>query len=139
MFAYFIISFWALIGYQLFLFYRSDFESLSPNTKALQESDMTGKVMGVIITLKGSKANFCTDKKGKVYDFVSRYFVPWVGIPEDPVTGKSRYLMCIGTPLCFGHLKKETTLVTSYLLHRIRTSSKIFLGEDFFPLRVDPH
>ena len=43
---------------------------------------------GVIVTLKGSTDNKCVDKNGKVYDFVSRYFAPWVGIPEDPVTGK---------------------------------------------------
>ena len=40
------------------------------------------------MTLKGSEANHCIDKTGKMYDFVSRYFAPWVGIPEDPVTGR---------------------------------------------------
>lgn len=43
-------------------------------------------VKGVIITLKGG-AEDCVDAKGKPYDFISRYFAPWVGIPEDPVTG----------------------------------------------------
>ena len=34
-------------------------------------------LQGVMLTVKGSEE----------YDFVSRYFAPWVGIPEDPVTG----------------------------------------------------
>ncbi len=35
---------------------------------------------GVIITAKGD---------GDVYDFVSRYFAPGIGVPEDPVTGST--------------------------------------------------
>ena len=27
------------------------------------------------------------DSEGKSYDFISRYFAAWNGIPEDPVTG----------------------------------------------------
>ena len=67
---------------------RNELESLNIDTKALQQTDHTGKVKGVIVTLKGSETNNCRDKSGKMYDFVSRYFAPWVGIPEDPVTGK---------------------------------------------------
>ena len=67
--------------------FRTDLENLKVDTKALQDSEQTGKVKGVIVSLKGSVANNCTDKKGSAYDFVSRYFVPWIGIAEDPVTG----------------------------------------------------
>ena len=35
-------------------------------------------VRGVIVTLQG----------GPPYDFLSRYFAPWNGVPEDPVTGQ---------------------------------------------------
>ena len=45
-------------------------------------------VLGVIVTLKGTVSNGCLDGNGTDYDFYSRYFAPWVGIPEDPVTGK---------------------------------------------------
>lgn len=38
-------------------------------------------VKGIIITTKGGIENF------ENYDFISRYFAPWLGIPEDPVTG----------------------------------------------------
>ncbi|MDR3599067.1 MAG: PhzF family phenazine biosynthesis protein [Desulfosporosinus sp.] len=39
------------------------------------------KMHGVIVTAKG------LDK----YDFVSRFFAPEVGVPEDPVTGLAHY------------------------------------------------
>lgn len=41
-------------------------------------------IKGIILTM----ANGENDAFGKSYDFVSRYFAPWNGIPEDPVTGK---------------------------------------------------
>ena len=50
--------------------------SLTPDTNALLASH-SGKIRGVIVTVKGEED----------YDFVSRYFAPWNGIPEDPVTG----------------------------------------------------
>lgn len=59
---------------------RETFEKLSPNIGALHESDKSGNVFGVIITMCG--AGGAAD-----YDFLSRYFAPWNGIPEDPVTG----------------------------------------------------
>ena len=40
---------------------------------------------GVIVTMKGNK-EFCNEE-GTQFDFVSRYFAPWLGINEDPVTG----------------------------------------------------
>lgn len=72
---------------------RIELESVNIDTKALQASEQTGRVKGVILTLKGSKTNMCTDKSGKMYDFVSRYFAPWVGIPEDPVTGAAHTVL----------------------------------------------
>jgi predicted PhzF superfamily epimerase YddE/YHI9 len=43
------------------------------------------------------------------YDFVSRYFAPWVGIDEDPVTGSIH--CCLG-PFWGARLGKET--LTAY-------------------------
>lgn len=54
----------------------------------MMSAHSSGDVRGVIVTLQGSESNGCVDSKGRVYDFVSRYFAPWVGIPEDPVTGE---------------------------------------------------
>ncbi|CAG2197767.1 Phenazine biosynthesis-like domain-containing protein 1,Phenazine biosynthesis-like domain-containing protein 2,Phenazine biosynthesis-like domain-containing protein [Mytilus edulis] len=68
---------------------RLELESLRPDTTAMMNAEPTGKVKGVIITLKGTIDNGCVDKAGEAYDFISRYFAPWNGIPEDPVTGSA--------------------------------------------------
>jgi PhzF family phenazine biosynthesis protein len=52
-----------------------DFEAM----KNLSFDDM----IGVIITSPGSPP----------YDFVSRFFAPWVGVPEDPVTGSAHTVL----------------------------------------------
>ena len=69
------------------LLIRQDLEKLSPDFQAMMSAHSAGLVRGVIVTLKGNESNGCVDNSGAVYDFVSRYFAPWVGIPEDPVTG----------------------------------------------------
>ena len=61
------------------MIFRSFIEQLKPQTDKMVSAHNTGKIAGVIVTL-------CT-KAQEQYDFVSRYFAPWVGIPEDPVTG----------------------------------------------------
>lgn len=48
--------------------------TLTPNIEALAAVD----ARGIIVTARGTKA-----------DFVSRFFAPRVGIPEDPVTGSA--------------------------------------------------
>ena len=44
----------------------------------------------------------CVDSSGR-YDFISRYFAPWVGIDEDPVNGSSH---CALTPFWSQRLAK---------------------------------
>jgi len=66
---------------------RSQLEALAPRTTEMQGCYSGGDIRGVGVTVRGSPANGCTDSMGGVYDFVSRYFAPWLGIPEDPVTG----------------------------------------------------
>lgn len=56
--------------------------SINPDTTAMLASH-SGKVRGVIITMRGKDT----------YDFVSRYFAPWNGIPEDPVTGSAHTVL----------------------------------------------
>ena len=46
-------------------------------TTMIMMTTMTIILQGVIVTMKGEGD----------YDFLSRYFAPWVAIPEDPVTG----------------------------------------------------
>ncbi|KGL73874.1 Phenazine biosynthesis-like domain-containing protein [Tinamus guttatus] len=61
---------------------RSDLEELQVKAQDLLSVDKTGKLKGVIVTLKGDAS-----VKPKGYDFYSRYFPPWYGVLEDPVTG----------------------------------------------------
>lgn len=60
---------------------------LDVDAVALQNSERSGRVRGVIVTVKGSPES----QPG--YDFCSRYFAPWNGIPEDPVTGSAHTVL----------------------------------------------
>lgn len=62
---------------------RLELERLSPDTAAMQQAHQ-GRVRGVIVTVQAQ-----TDD----YDFFSRYFAPWNGIPEDPVTGSAHTVL----------------------------------------------
>lgn len=65
---------------------RSQLEALTPNTASLLQAPNQlpdGEVRGVIVTVEGSEG----------FDFFSRYFAPWVGIPEDPVTGAAHTVL----------------------------------------------
>lgn len=66
---------------------RSVLTSLKVDPVALQSSEKSGRVKGLIITMKGSPE--CQTG----YDFYSRYFAPWAGIPEDPVTGSAHTVL----------------------------------------------
>ncbi|XP_051800972.1 phenazine biosynthesis-like domain-containing protein isoform X2 [Acanthochromis polyacanthus] len=66
---------------------RSVITSLKVDAAALQSSEKSGRVKGVIITAKGSPD--CQPG----YDFYSRYFAPWNGITEDPVTGSAHTVL----------------------------------------------
>lgn len=52
--------------------------------------------------------------KGERYDFVSRFFAPRAGIPEDPVTGSAHTLL---VPFWAKRLKKN-------VLHAIQVSKR---------------
>lgn len=61
----------------------SQLQGINPNTDAMITAH-NGKIRGVIVTLKSND---------EYYDFFSRYFAPWVGIPEDPVTGSAHTVL----------------------------------------------
>ncbi|KAJ8359931.1 hypothetical protein SKAU_G00164560 [Synaphobranchus kaupii] len=66
---------------------RSALTSLQPNATDLLRSDSRGSIKGVIVTVKGAPT------VQPSYDFFSRYFAPWNGIPEDPVTGSAHSVL----------------------------------------------
>uniref|UniRef100_A0A2K5ZAH7 Phenazine biosynthesis-like domain-containing protein n=1 Tax=Mandrillus leucophaeus TaxID=9568 RepID=A0A2K5ZAH7_MANLE len=67
---------------------RSFLENLKVNTENLLQVENTGKVKGLILTLKGEPGG-----QSRSFDFYSRYFAPWVGVAEDPVTGSAHAVL----------------------------------------------
>ena len=65
-----------------------------PDYERMKKLDLAMSIRGVIITAKGNNG----------YDFVSRFFAPWVGINEDPVTGSAHTIL---TPYWAQKLGKE--------------------------------
>ena len=75
-------------------FYRTDLENLKPKISSFQSVESSGRIKGVIVTIKGgSGGDGGGEKRLKTYDFLSRYFAPWNGIPEDPVTGMKIFFL----------------------------------------------
>lgn len=66
-----------------------DVRNLRPDFPRLMRARGDDTFLGVIVTAAGSGE----------FDFVSRYFAPWVGIEEDPVTGSAH---CALTPYWAG-------------------------------------
>ncbi|XP_063095663.1 phenazine biosynthesis-like domain-containing protein isoform X2 [Cavia porcellus] len=64
---------------------RSFLEILKVNTGTLTQVETTRKISGLIVTLKAEPAGHT-----QAFDFYSRYFSPWFGVAEDPVTAGSR-------------------------------------------------
>ncbi len=56
---------------------------LKPDFEKLKRLSLSLEIRGVIVTARG----------GESYDFISRFFAPWVGINEDPVTGSAHTLL----------------------------------------------
>ncbi|KAM4840268.1 phenazine biosynthesis-like domain-containing protein [Urocitellus parryii] len=67
---------------------RSFLETLKVKTENLLQVENTGKVRGLILTLKGEAVG-----QTQAFDFYSRYFAPWVGVAEDPVTGSAHTVL----------------------------------------------
>jgi len=61
-----------------------DVRTLDPDFHLLRQIDFDFAIHGLIVTAKSDSDE---------YDFVSRTFVPWEGIDEDPVTGSSHTVL----------------------------------------------
>ncbi|XP_033644123.1 phenazine biosynthesis-like domain-containing protein 1 [Asterias rubens] len=72
---------------------RDTLESLKPDCTAMMAAPNASHVRGVIVTLKGNRDNGGVGAADRQYDFISRYFSPWNGIPEDPVTGSAHTVL----------------------------------------------
>jgi PhzF family phenazine biosynthesis protein len=80
------------------LTWEREVEALAPHVPEMLEVDPGEGVLGVAVT-----APALADA-----DFVSRFFAPWVGVPEDPVTGVAHTALApywadqLGRPLLVG-------------------------------------
>ena len=62
---------------------RRELEACMPDIGAMPSLERSGRVKGVILTVNGDSD----------FDFYSRHFDPWQGVPEDPVTGSTHTVM----------------------------------------------
>lgn len=72
---------------------RKEFETIQPDLYGLMTVYNFKGAPGVILTVKGKKDTGSEDENGRPFDFLSRYFDPWNGIPEDPVTGAAHCVL----------------------------------------------
>ncbi|XP_033121978.1 phenazine biosynthesis-like domain-containing protein, partial [Anneissia japonica] len=72
---------------------RDVLEGLKPDTTGMMKAFPDGHIKGVIVTLRGCPENGAKDDCGEMFDFMSRYFDPWNGFPEDPVTGSAHTVL----------------------------------------------
>lgn len=72
-------------------------KNLSPNFEKMMSVTTKEDIIGVIVTSQGSPP----------YDFISRFFAPWVGVDEDPVTGAAHTVL---TPYWSKKLNKKQML-----------------------------
>lgn len=71
---------------------RHQLEALQLDTEGLLRQHDGSLVKGVILTLGGEQAGD-TPQQMAEYHCYSRYFAPWNGIPEDPVTGSAHTVL----------------------------------------------
>ena len=76
---------------------EEDVKNIQPNFTAMLDTENSLDWRGVIVTAKGSEP----------YDFISRYFAPWMGVNEDPVTGSAHTVLA---PYWSKLLKKQEML-----------------------------
>lgn len=69
----------------------SQVEGWAPDISKLHKA--ISDVIVVIATTRGSAEDGYRDAGGRAYDFVSRCFAPWTGVPEDPVTGSAQTVL----------------------------------------------
>ncbi|KJE88958.1 phenazine biosynthesis-like domain-containing protein [Capsaspora owczarzaki ATCC 30864] len=103
---------------------RAQLEALTVDPEQLRKTDLTNKVRGVIVTLLSDK---------KPYDFISRYFAPWAGIPEDPVTGSAHTVLVDYWSREFGgqtffHARQCSPRGGDLVVHLDRSTNRVVVG-----------
>ncbi|KAE9550111.1 hypothetical protein FO519_006671 [Halicephalobus sp. NKZ332] len=74
---------------------KDEFMSIKHNGDKLLQIHDGSKIRGIVVTMspKDAKKQGFVDSEGKPYDYISRFFVPWAGINEDPATGSAQCVL----------------------------------------------
>lgn len=72
---------------------RKVLESLQPDSGAMQSSHRSDMLVGVIVTTCSNSYQEETCESNDHIDAYSRFFGPWAGIQEDPVTGSAHSVL----------------------------------------------
>ena len=76
-----------------------------PSPDAVKALKPDGNLEAVLSRIEAGSLLATGEGDGKPYDFVSRFFAPYFGVPEDPVTGSAH---CALTPFWAKRLGKRT-------------------------------
>jgi PhzF family phenazine biosynthesis protein len=76
-----------------------------PSPAAVAAFKPDGNLEAVLLGIEAGSLLATAAGDGKPYDFVSRFFAPYFGVPEDPVTGSAH---CALTPFWARRLGKKT-------------------------------
>ena len=90
-------------------------KNISPNFEEMKKIKTKLDILGIIVTSLGSPP----------YDFISRFFAPWLGINEDPVTGAAHTVL---TPYWAKILNKKEML--AYQASKRGGSLKVRVSSD---------
>jgi PhzF family phenazine biosynthesis protein len=102
---------------------EAEVAAVKPRFDALRAAANPHEVKGVIVTARGTPGNGA--------DFVSRFFAPWLGVDEDPVTGSAH---CILGPYWSERLGK--TSLQARQISRRGGSLSVTVNEDRVVLRA---
>jgi PhzF family phenazine biosynthesis protein len=75
-----------------------------PSHAALERLKPGGDLEAILLTIHAGSLITTAPGDGRPYDFVSRFFAPHFGVPEDPVTGSAH---CVLTPYWSRRLGKK--------------------------------
>ena len=76
-----------------------------PSPADIKALKLSGDLEAVLLRIEAGSLLATAQGDGKPYDFVSRFFAPYFGVPEDPVTGSAH---CALTPFWAKRLGKKT-------------------------------
>ena len=76
-----------------------------PSPADIKRLKPDGNLEAVLLRIEADSLLATSKGDGKPYDFVSRFFAPYFGVPEDPVTGSAH---CALTPFWAKRLGKKT-------------------------------